>query len=110
MSPAVQSASLGIAFAVGAAMLCVAYFRLALARHRSAHLVVLGMFAVFLVIGPFGITQLSLLQFRAGITDPQARDVGAHIYVTALIALGVFALVQIARYNKRNRQSRPPTA
>src|SRR6266498_407333 len=102
MNPATQSAIFGSSFAIGAAILFVVCFRFVLARRRSPYTLLISTFALFLLVGPFAIMQLSSLQDRAGIVDPCTRDVGFYIYLVVLLALFAFAFIQIAKYNRRN--------
>jgi drug/metabolite transporter (DMT)-like permease len=109
MTLAAESALLGIAFALAAAILFAVYFRLALSRQRSPYLLLLGTLAVLLLVGPFAIIQLSKLQFRLRINEPTTRNVGFYIYMAALAVLGILAIRQITNCNRRNRESVKPT-
>jgi hypothetical protein len=107
VSSATHSSLIGATFAITAAVLFCASLSFLLSRRRSAYVVLLSLFALILVIGPFALTQLSRVQSHFGIVVPQERDTGFDIYIAVLLLLAVFAIWQVNRYNKRNRAATP---
>jgi hypothetical protein len=95
MSNFAQSEINGISFAVTAAVLFVAYFKLVLRRRCSPYVLLFSKLMLFLVVGPIALNQFLRVQFYFGITQPEEWDGGFYIYIATLVVLLVFAITEI---------------